>query len=247
MGTFQPDSLMFLLLLPAVAYLYASVGHGGASGYLALMALFSFTPAQMRPTALMLNMLVSVMSFVQFARNDHFNLRLFFPFAIGSVPMAFIGGMIEVDERRYKIILGVVLLVAVLRLLGLGRKEATVKRPFNMMAAIGAGAGIGLFSGLIGIGGGIILSPLIILLGWADLKTTAGVSALFILVNSMAGYIGGESVGLILDQQLVLMALLAFVGGTLGAYMGSFRLAERPITYLLATVLAIAGVKLMML
>lgn len=246
MPSLTPDSALFLLLLPVAAYLYASVGHGGASGYLALMALFSFSPAQMRPTALMLNILVATLAFVQFARNGHFSWRLFWPFAAASVPMSFVGGTITIDPWKYKVILGLVLLVAVLRLLGLGRNAPAEQRTAPVWAAAALGGIIGLLSGMIGIGGGIILSPIIILLGWADLKTTAGVSALFILVNSLAGLLGSGTMGFALDPQLMYMAVLAFAGGWLGSYMGSYRLSERPITYLLATVLLIASVKLLM-
>lgn len=246
MPSLTPDSALFLLLLPVAAYLYASVGHGGASGYLALMAMFSFSPAQMRPTALVLNVLVSALAFVQFARNGHFNLRLFFPFALASVPMAFVGGMIEVEPRLYKIILGLMLLVAILRLVGLGPKEKNALRPASVWSTMAIGSVIGLLSGMIGIGGGIILSPVIIFLGWADVKTTAGVSALFILVNSLAGLLGSGTMGFALEPQLMYMAVLAFAGGWLGSFMGSYRLSERPITYLLATVLLIASIKLLM-
>lgn len=246
MPSLTPDSALFLLLLPVAAYLYASVGHGGASGYLALMALFSFSPAQMRPTALVLNILVATLAFVQFARNGHFKWRLFWPFAAASVPMAFVGGTITFDPRIYKVMLGLVLLVAILRLLGLGRNAPAEQRTAPVWTASAIGAVIGLLSGMIGIGGGIILSPIIILLGWADVKTTAGVSALFILINSLAGLLGSGTAGLTFEPQFMYMAVLAFVGGWLGSYMGSYRLSERPITYLLATVLLIASVKLLM-
>ena len=176
MAEFSP---LLFLLLPVVAFLYASVGHGGASGYLALMSVFSFPIAVMKPTALVLNILVSGISFFFYFREQQFDWKLFYPFAIASIPFSFLGGILTVETHVYKIILATVLIVAVLRLLGVFGKERIALKPVNLPLALVIGAAIGFLSGLIVIGGGIILSPVILLLGWGNMKQTAAVSALF--------------------------------------------------------------------
>lgn len=153
------QSPLLLVLLAVVAFLYASVGHGGASGYLALMSLFAFPVTFMKPTALVLNILVSAISFYFFYREKKFEWKLFYPFAITSIPFSFLGGMVTIETHWYKIILATVLVFAVARLLGLYGKEKLVRKPMNIPLALFIGATIGFLSGLIGIGGGIILSP----------------------------------------------------------------------------------------
>src|SRR4030095_4972283 len=163
------DSLvLFYLLLFLVAFFYASVGHGGASGYLALMAIFSVAPEVMKPTALLLNLFVSLVSFIQFYRGGHFNLRLFLPFAIASVPMAYVGGLITIDTEAYKKILGILLLIPIARFLFFSNIKVEEIKKNNIPLSIVIGGLIGFLSGLIGIGGGILLSPVILLLKWAD-------------------------------------------------------------------------------
>lgn len=157
---------IFYLLLFLVAFLYSSVGHGGASGYLALMAFFSFAPETMRPTALILNLFVSLTAFIQYYRNGHFRWKLFWPFAIASIPAAFIGGLIVIDAAWYKKILGILLLFPVVRLGGVKFNSEKTDKEQTLFASLLIGATIGLFSGMIGIGGGIILSPVILLLHW---------------------------------------------------------------------------------
>lgn len=240
--------LIFLFTLPVVAFLYASVGHGGASGYLALMALFSFAPEIMKPTALLLNLFVAGISFLQFARAGHFKPYLFLVFALLSVPLSFLGGITEVDPRQYKIILGILLVFAVVRMLGWqGQSEehnrfSSSKSKWVMGLMIGGA--IGYFSGLIGIGGGIILSPVILLLGWGTVKQAAAVSALFIWVNSAAGLAGQLTTGITLGEEVWFWVFLAAAGGWVGAYFGSFRWAPEIIRYMLAFVLLLASVKL---
>jgi uncharacterized membrane protein YfcA len=151
---------IFYILLFVVAFLYASVGHGGASGYLALMALYGFAPEEMKPTALMLNLFVSMTSFIQFYRGKYFNMRLFLPLAIASVPMAFLGGTISIESALYKKMLGVLLLFAVARFFFFRNARPEEMKPINIGGAVAIGAVIGLMSGMIGIGGGIILSPI---------------------------------------------------------------------------------------
>lgn len=236
--------IVFYLLLFLVAFLYSSVGHGGASGYLALMAFFSFAPETMRPTALILNLFVSLTAFVQYYRGGHFRWRLFWPFALASIPAAFIGGLIVMDAEWYKKILGVLLLFPVIRLVGVKFNSENTDKEQTLPASLLIGAAIGLFSGMIGIGGGIILSPVILLLHWAKMKETAAVSALFIFVNSLAGLAGIFTKGFEYQPEIVWMIGIAFVGGLLGAYLGAKRFNHLFLKRLLAVVLLMASIKL---
>ncbi len=224
--------------------MYASVGHGGASGYLALMALFSVTPELMKPTALLLNLFVAAIAFYYYYKEGYFNKKLFISFAIASVPMSIIGGYIEVDTTIYKKILAVLLLFAILKMLNIFGKESNVIRDIKLWQGIIVGGIIGFFSGLIGIGGGIVLSPIILLFHWGKMKEAAAVSALFIWVNSAGGLIGQLSSGINLNMQSFGLVAIALIGGVFGAYYGSNKLNNQNLRYLLATVMAIACVKL---
>jgi uncharacterized protein len=237
---------LFIGLLPIVAFMYASVGHGGASGYLALMALFSFAPETMKPTALLLNLFVAGIAFFHFAKAGYFNKKLFFVFAIASIPFAFFGGMIEVDASIYKKVLAGLLIFAILRMLNVFGKETEKIKSVKIWQGLLVGGSIGFFSGLIGIGGGIILTPLILLMKWGKMKEAAAVSALFIWVNSAAGMIGQYSSGMRLELQSFILVGIAIIGGFLGAYFGSKRLNNKILRYMLAFVLVIACVKLIL-
>jgi uncharacterized protein len=241
MTEFSP---LLFLLLPVVAFLYASVGHGGASGYLALMSVFSFPIAVMKPTALVLNILVSGISFYFYFREKQFDWKLFYPFAIASIPFSFLGGFLTIETHIYKIILATVLMVAVLRLLGAFGKERIERKSVNLPLALLIGAVIGFLSGLIGIGGGIILSPVILLLGWGNMKQTAAVSALFIFVNSISGLFGFVSKGGILPVSSLPVIALAVIGGIAGGYFGSKKFNTLTLRNVLAVVLGIAIFKL---
>ena len=234
---------IFLLILPIVSFLYASVGHGGASGYLALMAIFSVTPELMKPTALLLNLFVAAIAFYYYYKEGYFNKKLFISFAIASIPMSIIGGYIEVDTTIYKKILAVLLLFAILKMLNIFGKESAIIRDIKLWQGIVVGGIIGFFSGLIGIGGGIILSPIILLFHWGKMKEAAAVSALFIWVNSAGGLIGQLS-GVNLNMQSFGLVAIALIGGVFGAYYGSKKLNNQNLRYLLATVMAIACFKL---
>ena len=236
--------ILFLGGIFLIAILYSSVGHGGASGYLAFMALLGFAPDVMRPAALILNIFVSSIAFITFTRNGHFRFKLLWPFIITSVPLAFLGGTFNVDSRIYKIILGVFLLFAIARMLMKVRAHPGARREANILLALIIGAILGFFSGLIGIGGGIILSPVIILLGWATVKQTAAVSAVFILVNSIAGLSGFVLKSAMPDVQIIYMVLAGVLGGLLGSWLGSFRIRENYLRYTLALVLLMASIKL---
>jgi uncharacterized membrane protein YfcA len=231
-----------IVLLGIMAFLYASVGHGGASGYLAVMALFAIAPPVMKQTALLLNLGVSLMSFIAFYRQGYFKWNLFWPFALGSIPMAFIGSRIPLNDATYKQILGACLILAVIRML-VSLKDGTSR---NLPALIGVltGTVIGLLSGMIGIGGGIILSPLLLLFRWASLKEAAAVSALFIFVNSVSG-LAGLKTWIPLDQnQMGFWLAASLLGGFLGARWGAAIASNQKVKWILALVLLIASVKL---
>jgi uncharacterized membrane protein YfcA len=238
------DLPLLLLLFPIVAFLYASVGHGGASGYLALMSTFAFPVSFMKPTALVLNILVSGLSFYFYYREKNFKWNLFYPFALTSIPFSFIGGYLKIDAFYYKIILATVLVFAVMRLLGFLGKEKENLKDINVPMALGFGALIGFLSGLLGIGGGIILSPVLLLMGWATMKQTAAVSALFILVNSISGLFGFVSQGGSLPTSSGMLIGLVFIGGIFGAYYGSTKFNSKALRYVLSVVIGIAIFKL---
>lgn len=247
MNIFEIEHIwIFLLLLPIVAFMYSSVGHGGASGYLAMMALFGFAPESMKPTALLLNLFVAAISFVHYSKAGHFNKKLFLVFAFASIPMAFIGGMIEVDASFYKKILAVLLVFAIFRMLNVFGKEVNNVKDVKNWQGLFVGGSIGFFSGLIGIGGGIILSPVILLMHWGKMKEAAAVSALFIWVNSAAGMFGQIYSGVRIDEQVFILVGIAVLGGFFGAYYGSKHFNNNLLKYMLAFVLAIACIKLIL-
>lgn len=245
MSVFEIDYYWaFLILLPLVAFLYAAVGHGGASGYLAMMAIFGFAPDTMKPTALLLNLFVAAIAFFHYAKSGHFNRKLFLSFAITSIPLAFLGGMIEIDPNNYKKVLAILLIFAILKMLNFFGKENTLSKPIKATQGLLTGGSIGFFSGLIGIGGGIILSPIILIMRWGNMKEAAAVSALFIWVNSAAGMAGQISNGATINTQAFLLVVIAVIGGFLGGYIGSKKLNNKALRYLLAFVLALASIKL---
>lgn len=228
----------------AIAFLYSSVGHAGASGYIAVMSLFGLAPELIKPTALTLNILVAALGSVQFYRAGHFSWRLFWPFALLSVPAAFAGGYLSLPARAFKLIVGLVLLFSAARL-SLRPQPDELAKPPSRPLALAIGGGLGLLSGLTGTGGGIFLTPLLLLLRWARTKTAAAVSACFILVNSAAGLLGSLSSQRSLPGPALALALCAIAGGAAGSYLGSTRFSPTAIKRLLAVVLVIAGVKLL--
>ena len=232
-----------LLLIGIMAFLYASVGHGGASGYLALMALFGTSPALMKSSALILNVFVSLIAFIQYYRAGHFRWNLFWPFVITSIPLSYIGATLPITDSLYKKLLAMALAIAIARMLfqPVDKKET---KPVVLWLSLLIGAAIGVLSGMLGIGGGIILSPVSLLLGWGRVKETAAVSALFIFVNSMSGLYGLFQKGFVPNTQLSTWLIAALIGGTLGAYQGSFKFNLQTLRYILASVLLIAVAKL---
>lgn len=237
---------LFCLILFMVAALYSSVGHGGASAYLALMAIYSFSPDMMKPTALILNLFVSMIAFIQFYRADHFKWKIFLPLAIASVPMAFLGGLISIDASLYKKILGVFLFIPVIRFIFFPNIPDSGLKKNNLVFSLIIGSLLGFFSGLIGIGGGIILSPILLLLSWTNQKQTAAISALFIFVNSLSGLAGQASKGLALSPDMIWYIISAFAGGLLGSYLGALKFNQVVLKNTLAGVLFIAGLKLIL-
>lgn len=229
-----------------VAFLYASVGHGGASGYLALMALFGISPAFIKPSALVLNLFVSGIAFCQFYRKGYFRWNLFLPFAISSIPMAYLGASVDVDPVWYKRILAVCLVLATLRILGLFGDMQSGRKDMPFLSGFVLGGILGFISGMIGIGGGIILSPVILLFRWGDVKETASVSSLFIFVNSLSGLLGQVHTGLNFTASMSWYAAAAVIGGTLGAYAGSSMLNNITVRNSLAVILISASVKLIL-
>jgi uncharacterized membrane protein YfcA len=230
-----------LILLGGMAFLYASVGHGGASGYLAVLAIFAVAPAVMKQTALVLNLGVSLLAFYQFYRQKYFRFELFWPFALTSVPMSYLGAQFVLSDANYKRILGICLVIAIVRMLATFKSDE--QRSVSLPLALLFGAVIGLFSGMIGIGGGILLSPILLLMRWASLKEAAAISALFIFVNSVAGLLGLKN-GIHVDQTLIFWITSALVGGMFGARWGAQIASNKAVKWVLALVLLIASVKL---
>ena len=234
------NEILVSVLIFLVAFLYSSVGHGGASGYLAIMAACGIAVSVMKPTSLILNISVSLVAFFQFYKSGYFRWNLFWPFALGSIPASFIGGNIHLEDDIYKKILALILIFPILRLLGaFGKSNFSGSKPLNVPLAIIIGFAIGILSGMIGIGCGIILSPLLLLLFWANVKETAAVSALFIFVNSISGLAGHFSKNTIhFNSGIILLLAFGITGGFLGSYIGSKKLNIVQLRISLAVVLA---------
>ncbi|MDB4881171.1 MAG: putative permease [Gemmatimonadetes bacterium] len=236
---------LLAVLIFAAALLYSTVGHAGASGYLAAMALLGIAPAVMRPTALTLNVFVAIIASVKFIRAGCFSWPLFWPFALTSIPAAYLGGRIVLPSDLYRVAVGLVLLYAAVRLFRTaGQPPRAVTGPPARPIALLLGAAIGLLSGLTGVGGGIFISPLLLFMGWAEMRQASGVAALFILVNSAAALLGNPASLGQLPAGLAVWLPAALVGGWLGAEHGSRRLATPVLRKWLAVVLVVAGVKL---
>ena len=237
--------ILIIFAVFLVALLYSSVGHGGASGYLAVLAFLAVAPEVTRPTALVLNLFVASIGTYQFWRAGYFSWRIFLPFAAASIPFAYVGGMIHLPTTIYKIVLGVVLMLAAIRLAIKLKNDDQIKEP-PIIACLLIGAIIGLLSGLVGVGGGIFLTPVLLLMRWSETRVAAGVSVLFILVNSAAGLVGQYSRGALngLPNEVWIWIAAAIVGGVIGSTLGSKKFDSMTLRRVLAVVLLFAGVKL---
>src|SRR5437667_4041409 len=222
MNTATIIALVIAGLIFAVALLYSTVGHAGASGYLAAMALFGISPLVMKPTALVLNIIVALIGTFRFYRSGFFSWQAFWPFVITSIPASFIGGALTLPVPIYKSIVGVVLLYSAVRLF-FSASQADQKEisPAPMVAALTIGAAIGLLSGLTGVGGGIFLSPVLLLMHWAKTRETSGVAVTFILVNSVAGLLGHVSSVAAVPPEIIYWAPAALFGGWIGTHLGT--------------------------
>jgi len=232
----------------AAALLYASVGHAGASAYLAAMALVGVAPAEMRPAALVLNLFVASIVIVRFARAGHLPWRQLVPLAAGSVPMAFVGGLIDLPGELYRPLVAIVLVAGALRLatavLTAGDEN---RRGVPFLPGVAAGAAIGLLAGLSGTGGGIFLTPLLVLAGWTATRDAAGLSGAFIMVNSISGLAGLLVGGVALPAALPLWVLAVIGGGLIGSWLGAARFSILSLRRVLAAVLVLAALKLVFL
>lgn len=230
--------------IAAIAILYSCVGHGGASGYIAVMMIFGLMPGVIKPTVLVLNILVSSIAAIQFYRAGYFRGSLFWPFAYTSIPFAFVGGYFILPCEVYKVAVGITLLFSASRLL---IRDPLQKNEINhpsLPASLFVGAVIGLTSGLIGVGGGIFLSPILILMGWAGIKETAAVSAFFVLVNSSSGLLGHMNSAQNIQPIALIFAVAAILGGFAGSYFGSRTFPVSTIQKVLSMVLLVAGYKM---
>jgi len=242
---FDFQSIWITILLFLVAVLYSSVGHAGASGYLAVMALVGISAEIMRPTALALNIVVATIATIKFYRAGSFSWRLLLPLVITSIPMAYVGGSIVLPEHIYKPLVGLILLFSAWRLIHQARNGSSyeIKKP-SIPFLLFSGAALGFLSGLTGVGGGIFLSPLLLFFHWAPIKVISGVAAGFILVNSISGILGVSSTLTQFHPTLPIWLVVVVIGGLIGAEYGSKRLGNTAIQWLLAIVLIIGGVKM---
>jgi uncharacterized membrane protein YfcA len=232
-------------LMAIAAALYSSVGHGGASAYLAIMALFSVAPETMRPTALALNLVVATFAATRFALQRQTNWRILIAFAVTAVPAAFVGGGVDLAPTIYRPLVGAMLLLAAARLFW--QPERLVARPVrapSWAVTLPTGAALGFLAGLTGTGGGIFLSPLIILFGWEDARKTSGIAAAFIVLNSAAGLVGNIASVKQLPPELPFLVASVFAGALLGTWLGVSRLPRHRLLQGLAIVLVIAAMKL---
>lgn len=242
------DMLPYILpLIVLSSALYASVGHGGASAYLAIMTLFQFAPEEIKPVALLLNTMVSSIAFIQYYRAGHFNVRIFLPLALASVPMAFLGAQIPIKASVYAMVLGILLMATAFRLFRMKNESIQNIQPPQPVILIFSGAVIGFFSGLIGIGGGILLSPLLLFLRAADLKTISGISALFIVVNSVSGLLALYSSHIQFHPSMGIFLGCAILGALPGAWLGARKWNQKILRRVLAVVLFFASVKLLLI
>lgn len=239
-----PSEFGLIACIFLAATLYSSVGHAGGSGYLAAMALFAVAPDQMKPAALVLNILVAAIATTRFTLAKAFDLKLFLPLVLASAPLAFVGGAWSLPGQWYKVLVALALVAAAIRLSMPARSEESPVKEAPLWQTVGLGALIGLLSGLTGVGGGIYLTPVILFAGWARPREASGVSAAFILVNSITGLAGRWQSAPVLPPQLGYWAVAAVGGGLLGSHLGVKTLGAAGLKRALSAVLVVAALKL---
>lgn len=239
--------LLVALCLLFVAFLYASVGHGGASGYIAIMSLFNVSVDTYKPIVLLLNIVIAGIAFLQFYRAGYFRWSLCWPFLITSIPFAFLGSRVRIQDNAYNLMLGIALIFPIIRLLGVNPTEKKERKTMLLPWALVIGAIIGMAAGMLNIGGGIFLSPVLILMAWANAKESAAVSSLFIVCNSLSGLIAVTNLPSAFNTTFYLWLGTAMVGGIIGSYFGSRNFKNMTVQYILAGVLGIACIKLIFL
>lgn len=229
-----------------IALVYSVVGHGGASGYLAFLALSTLLPREVGITALLINLVVAGTSFILYQLAHHFSWKLAWPFLVGSVPLAFLGSRLHLSEPVYYWLVGGVLLISGARLFWIapGPSPAEAQPVPGVSVRLGIGAGFGLLSGMVGVGGGIFLSPVLLLACWATAKQTSAVSAIFIVANSLAGLTGRLQQGGSIHSGTLGLVAAGFIGALAGSYLGAFTLGQRNLQRLLAGVLVFAALKI---
>lgn len=229
----------------AAALSFAIAGHTGASAYLAIFGLLGLTPDEIKPSVLSLNIVVGIVAVYKFTRAGHFSWRLIWPFILTSIPFSFLGGLITLPTPIYRLLVGVVLVYASFKMLfDVPNKNGSQPDAPPVWLSLLLGAGIGFTGGLIGMGGGVLLSPILLLTNWAGPQLTAGTIAVFVLVNSIAGLLGHWSVSMYLPPQLPVWGVVALVGGWIGAEIGSRRLSAKTIRRMLGLILLLAGTRM---
>lgn len=235
---------ILVTLLPVIAFLFASVGHGGGSSYIVVLTLLNFAPAQVKSSALILNIIVSFIAFSAFRKVSDFSWKILLILLLASVPASYLGGKIMLNAYWYRKLLGLLLIFPVIRFSGVLPQLNLPEIKPTTTKFLFIGVAIGFVSGIIGIGGGIILSPLLIILKWSDIKQTAAISAAFIFFNSIAGLCGAGLSSIELNRDIIVLLPLAIVGGMAGAYAGANKFKGKALTYVLSLVLFIASIKL---
>lgn len=234
-----------LIAIGIAAILYSSVGHGGASGYLAAMALFGLDPSIMKPAALTMNIFVTLLVLSQSRRRFQFDLPLFIPIIVASVPMAYLGGAYTMDSSAYNIVVGLLLLLAVWRMFW-RISDTVIRASPKLWQTLLVGGVLGFVSGVTGVGGGIFLSPLLLLFRWTDVKGSVPIAAAFILLNSVSGLLGYVSTGSQFPAGMSLLVAVAVIGALVGTHMSTYRLSTQGLYRMLGIVLVVAGFKMIM-